>query len=774
MINKNLNTAFRGIVFCVSGLFLAQGAHSQTLEEIIVTAQKREQGLQDVPISASAVSGDSILEQGLTRLEDIGATQPSVFIAESFTGQQLFVRGVGTGVSNVSFEQSVAQFVDGVYSGRGRSSLVQFLDIESVEILRGPQPTYFGQNAIAGALNTRTRGPGNQFEGYVNASWDVEFDNKSIDAAFGGPISDTFGARIAARWNDDDGYGRDTVSGEPVNAREGEAVRVSFEWTPSDVWTISGKWEETSIDQDSFLLETINCNPGVSTPCNAAQDLELDVEYELNQLQATGGTVAFPGIPDFTGLPEIFDNQSRATDSSSGHLTFEYDGGGYLVTAITGLNEYEGESWFDLDATPLAGFQVGVAEEYEQFSQELRIQSTDAETIDWMAGVYYQDAELFTDSRQYIGVAGGNTGGIQYNEDAEWMSAFGAITYNVSDALSIDFGVRWSDVEKTATNQSHTAGLIDPVEGVGDFVTVDDTCLATPNTLNAGTCANAGFADDDVNGSIGINWFATEETMVYAKYATGFKAGGLNVGMSVPQRLQDYRYDSEEVDAIELGFKSTLMEGRLELNAALFSSDYSNLQVSTFDPTAGTTGEFNVGNAAEATSEGLEISGRFAATEALMLTYSATWLNAEYDDFPGAQCNLQEINAGVCDADGTTNRAGEKIEFAADFEASVGAEYVVPLNSDFELMLSGNAFYSDGYGLSTTYDQRLVQGSYERIDLRATMLSADGVWSASLFGNNITDSIVYNQVGPTVLNDEAFTASSARGAHWGIQARYNF
>ncbi len=770
----------------------AFGLAQNILEEVVVTAQKREQSLQDVPISVANVNGDDVLVQGLTRMEDIAAIQPSLRIVETYTGQSLKIRGVGTGVSNISFEQSVAQFVDGVYSGRGRSSLIQFLDIEAVETLRGPQPTYFGQNAIAGALNTRTRGPGNELEGYINAFWDVEFGTKSLDFAYGGPVSDSLGIRIAARLNDDDGYGWDTHKGEKVAQREGEAGRLSFNWLASEALTVSGKWEETTLEQASFAQENVGCGPG-SITCRWSENLGANIEHELDQQQSNGGTLPFPAftrLPDYTTLPDIFDREGRDTDSSAGHLTLEYDLDSYLMTAITGYVGTIGTAWNDVDFSPLPGFSGNVLEEYDQFSQELRFQSTDGEKLDWMAGLYYQDSTLHYNARLHIGLAMagpanlGATQGNQYNEDAQWTSAFAAATYRVTDVVSLDVGLRWSDVKKTGTNQAQTAGLIDPVFGPGEWVIRDSSCLTSPNTIVDGACANADYDDDDVSGSFGINWFASDNSMVYAKYATGFKAGGLNVGMSVAANLDDYIYNAEDVAAFELGFKNTLLESRLELNAALYSSKYTNLQVSTFDPTSdvAVAAEFTVGNVAESTVTGIEIVGRFAATDQLMLTYSLSLLDATYDDFPGAQCNDEEIAdptlclddpATLADETGTTNRAGEDIEFAAPAELSVGAEYQFPLSNSLELMLSGNVYWSDGYGLSTVFDRRLVQDSYERVDLRATLLSSDGTWSGSLFGSNLTDSITYGQLGPAIFNN-GYTISYFRGRGWGVQMRYNF
>ena len=267
MSNNHIVSRVIYSLITITALISSQLVFGQSiLEEILVTAQKREQSLQDVPISVATVSGDTILEGGVNRLEDMGATVSGLLLAESRNGHQIFIRGVGTSNANNSFEQSTSQFVDGIYIGRARSAVVSFLDVDRVEVLRGPQPTYFGLNTIAGGINIYSKKPTKEWERYVNSSYGFEFEDAVVDLAYGGPLTDAFRFRVAGRWTDLDGWGQDLTTGATTNSRQSLSYRVSGEWQPMDNLTIDAKYEHSNLEQGIFLVETIGCNTALSSP----------------------------------------------------------------------------------------------------------------------------------------------------------------------------------------------------------------------------------------------------------------------------------------------------------------------------------------------------------------------------------------------------------------------------------------------------------------------------------------------------------------------------
>lgn len=218
------------------------------LEEIIVTATKRAEGLQEVPISISVMSGEDIDAKGLTKMEDLSAYMPNVHVAEASGGTQLFIRGIGSGV-NYGFEQSVGTFVDGVYFGRGRSARGKFLDLERVEVLKGPQSTLFGKNTIAGAINITTAQPTDEFEGYVSAGYTTELEAKTLTTVISGPISDTIRGRLAIRSYEDEGYVKNlTESGVDGPQNDSLYVRGTLTFDLNEDWAATLKAEHGKYD----------------------------------------------------------------------------------------------------------------------------------------------------------------------------------------------------------------------------------------------------------------------------------------------------------------------------------------------------------------------------------------------------------------------------------------------------------------------------------------------------------------------------------------------
>jgi outer membrane receptor protein involved in Fe transport len=208
---------------------------SRSLEEVVVTAQKREQSLQDVPISILVTTGEALEKQNLARLEDLTQQMPNVHVSRGTIADQLTIRGVGSGL-NGGFEQSVGTYVDGVYHGRGHASQSSFVDVERLEVLRGPQSIYFGNNAIGGAFSVATRKPGDSWETQTKASYETEARESTIEVGTGGPVSDTLGLRVAARYSDMDGFLKNAGTGQRNPGIEDKFVRATLMWEPGDLW----------------------------------------------------------------------------------------------------------------------------------------------------------------------------------------------------------------------------------------------------------------------------------------------------------------------------------------------------------------------------------------------------------------------------------------------------------------------------------------------------------------------------------------------------------
>ncbi len=332
--------ALSALAFAIT---LAQTASAQMLEEVVVTATKRAEGLQDVPIAISVMSGAQIEEKALTNLEDMTPYLPNVHVAEGGAGTQLFIRGIGSGI-NYGFEQSVGTFVDGVYYGRGRSARGKFLDLERVEVLKGPQSTLFGKNTIAGAINITTAQPTDEFEAYVEASYRTELEGIGITAVVSGPFSDNVRGRLAVKKYDDDGYVENlAVGGEDGPQQDNLYVRGSLAWDVSENLSLTFKAESGQFDVLGRQQNIPLASPTATALYQAFGSPNFQAGFDYQQYDLN--------------FPErgLFDD----TESSAYQLTADWAIGEHTLRSITAFTEYEFTNSLDSDYSPLSFLSRG-------------------------------------------------------------------------------------------------------------------------------------------------------------------------------------------------------------------------------------------------------------------------------------------------------------------------------------------------------------------------------------------------------------------------------
>ena len=470
----------------------AQDSDEVILEEIVVTAQKREESLQDVPISVNAVSGEKLAEAGIARLDDLKAYVPNLQVTETGIANNFYIRGIGSGL-NQGFEQSLSTYADGVFRGRGPQSRMPFLDLERIEVLRGPQPILFGKNAIAGAVNLISARPTDEFMGSVRASYEGETNETAIESVLSVPFTETFGARLALRYRENDGYVQNLTRGGDEPSREDTFGRLTLAFTPSENFDATLKVEHGRFDIVGRQVEIFGELPAAPT-------------------LRPNGTTLTPPIPGLTYsqiLRNVFgqnigvlNNTVDYQRSSNGDfsilepteaaLTLNWRfGNGVTLTSVTGFSEYTLDEGCDCDFTGANVFTAGIAEEYDQFSQELRLASAKDQTVSWIGGLFLQNYSL--DESDFIFVPGnsvvvpllnGNPGlppgsgsafantrnPRVFKQDSEMFAVFGQATWNVTDAFRVTAGGRWATESKSGsrvtrlTNASGTdlpAGLID-------------------------------------------------------------------------------------------------------------------------------------------------------------------------------------------------------------------------------------------------------------------------------------------------------------------------
>ena len=772
MSRINLSKVFSTTLICT---FLFSNSAFAELEEIIVTAQKREQSLQDVPISISVVSGEVIRDAGLDNIEDLQAYVPNLQMSETGISTQLYVRGIGTG-NNQGFEQSVGQYIDGIYYGRQQLIRAPFFDMDRIEVLRGPQGTLFGKNTIAGALNMTTAKPTEELGGYISIEGG-EFSLLDGRFALSGALNSdgSLRGRIAGRYFETDGYIRNDFRDRDETEREESAIRFSLEHDVNDQFSYGAKLELNNFDTVGRAIEVIQDDPAIAPFPLAGFTFDEIFALVLTDQDAIGDT-SLDGV-----------RSANAREDSQNELinaTFEgrYDlANGSSLEFTTGYVEYEIEERCDCDFIAGDIFDTLGEEEYDQFSQEIRLVSPGGEKFDWLAGVFYQTSTL--DYQDQIRIpatsilpavnpqlaAISNTSAFRnYDADSDLFAVFAQGTWSFSDTFRATLGARFTTEDKDA---SRVLNVIDLATGQ---IPSDPTAAATAAAVYAGAFAvqteqllllgsptghnlNGDLSEDAFTPSISIEWDATDNVLVYGSISSGFKAGGFDARAN---NIGSFEFGEEEAVAFEAGFKSTLLNGNLELNGAIYFTDYDDLQIAQFDGTLG----FNVGNAASTEVSGFEIDGRWFISDAFTVNYSLGYLDHSYEDYQNGNCFNRQVPDGVLGAQGNQlcDYTGRDAQYTPEITSSVALNYEQELGASGMRVKGLIAYnYTDEQNVHVNIDPLYNIDSVGLIDISIGLESDN--WSVALLGQNVSDEDYVTYVGNTPLSGSSFGTNTFYG-----------
>lgn len=672
-------------------------AEELVVEEVIVTAQKRAQSAQDVPISIAVVQGE-VLDQ--FQIRDLKALQnyvPNLLIQSSPGNDAIYIRGFGSQAANYAFDQSVSIYVDGIYGGRNRQFMAPFFDVERVEVMRGPQGALLGKNTAAGAISVITARPTEEFEGRVTSSYNFDREGFEISGHVSGPMSDTVSGRLAVKYTDLDGYikNHSTAStSSDTTEIENKLIRGSLQFTPNDRFDILARVEYADFTTDGTNAVRVD-------PFNYSSS-NLDDEK-----------TAGPAIDH----PEE-DNQ----DSLNISVTTNVELGDHTLTLVTGYSSFEDDKWVGGGAGDPENWLSTFNEEFDQFSQEIRLLSPTDQTFEYIVGAYFDTADYDQfNASQYVDFLGLPffDGGIHhdFSQEADTLSLFGMGTWHVNEQFRISASARYTDNEKDGTfDQFVDSGI--PISG--------------PKNLSDSV------DEDNVDPSVSVQYDVNDDVMLYASYAEGSKAGGF-----VAQRAATdttFTFADESATNFELGAKTTWLDGALIFNVNYYNLEFEDLQVSFYESSIP---GFITGNAAEASSEGFEAEVAWQVTPSFQLSGSLAYLDAEYDDFPGAQCP-----SGSTDCDpvtNTTNLGGTTIVGASDWTATWKASFDQPIGANLHFYASVLGYYRSKYTTASDQDPIYgVQDGYDKWDARLEIAQAEGGWGVALIGKNITDEKTHN------------------------------
>ncbi|MCY7296633.1 TonB-dependent receptor [Alteromonas sp. a30] len=738
------------------------------LEVIMVTAQKRVQNVKEVPISMSAIDKNKLLENNIADSEELSAYIANFSISETSQGFNVFMRGLGSG-PNQGFEQTVGTYVDGVYRGRAHLMRSAFLDLERVEVLRGPQSALFGKNTTAGALNLTNAKPTQDFEGYVNATYNFDFNTRTIEAAVSNGLTDTLSGRLAVKVEDTDGFMDNTLSGQEEVANDTAIARLTLAWEPLSNTKITLTAQHDENESDGFTNSQAFVEPAIiasGAPILAQlQDVIIDDNtHKANPL-----------------LGEI-----EQTDFEADHLTLnmEVDFDNYVFTSITGWQDYSLEQSDDGDhgALPLV-FRVRGDEEFDQLSQEFRITSNFDGKFNYIAGVYYQDSSL-TYEEDYLVYPLNVLGDRHFNVESETWAAFAQLDYAFTEQWQATLGLRYSSEDKDGVRSLFA---VDPTTRtrIVDLPLVQAPVIAEafPQGLPGAVysqvvLAPQNFLDHDINGSRSEDEFTPslnikykmDDAMIYASVSTGTKAGGFDARANHPN---DFEFEDEEVTAYEIGAKLTLLDGDADLNIAAFSMDFEDLQTSVFD---GNTGFF-VENGSEASSIGVEVDGRWIIDNNWLVSGSVGWLDFEWDEFTGAKCFASvtlvpdnvEANGVSCNLEGKTNA------FAPEFSGSLNLEYYTEIFGNYELKANLDVIYKSDYYTNSDLNPFTQQEAFTKLNARVALNDSASSWQVALLAKNLTDKTVINYSTDMPLIGPGFYSVWVEpGRSFSLQFQYNF
>jgi iron complex outermembrane receptor protein len=679
----------------VSGQALAQtapsGSGARLLEEVVVTAQKREQRLQEVPIALSVVTAQDIENRSINDFTELLAEMPNtVIVQNNVTAPRINIRGVRSATLNPGIESAVGMQIDDVFLGRPSAFSSTLIDVERVEVLRGPQGTLFGKNTIGGLINIVTRAPSFETEGALDLTYG-NYDLKQARGYISGAlIGDRLAGKLSFTSREQDGWGENrNPAAENFNG--------------TDFWGIRGQLLGNFGESSSWLL--------------TLEKSEDDSPQSFLDVRS-GAITAFDDDPFDraieTDTPTFFDREQEAAS-----LRVNWNIGDLELVSITAYRslDFFGNSDNDFTAVPI--FETGGGEDQEQFSQEFRLLGSQGD-LNWLLGLFYFDQDQSAETPLILGPATPPAIGVGdipgYTEradtfaevDSESLAVFGSVDYRFNDKWQLVAGLRYTEDDKDFAYEQRTS-----IYELGGFPIDIIRFFAPPVAPYTDS-----LSDGDWSGDISLTHYLSDDINVYAKYARGFKAGGFDASFSSTSTLGDRVFDAEYLDSYEIGYKSELADGRVRLNAALFYADYQDKQETVFNGL-----NFVTANAAEAEIYGLELDLTAAATSWLTLVASLGLQDSEYSDFI---------------IDGSDN-SGNELQGVPGLTASLAALVDGEFANGWGWLFRGSVSYVDESYDTVSNNPDFLLEDRTIVNARLALNSPSGRYSFALWGKNLFD-----------------------------------
>ncbi len=753
------------------------------LKEIVVTARHRRENVQKIPLAISVLNGQQLQERGITSLAQVQHNTPNlVSYAANGRNSSIAIRGIGVDSASDGLDTTVGVYVDGVYLGRPGMALADLIDIQQIEVLRGPQGTLWGQNTAAGALNITTEPP--SFT--PGASLEVSAGNHGYTqerATVTGPVNDKIAVRLTLYNTDRDGTlnNNGSTAQGTVNNLNHLGGRFDVLLTPTPDLTItlrSDYWQERDSQNTSVITGDVN------TPAAQKELAALETVAKADHINWS------PTASKNAASINSAQNQRNSTYGTSAQVDYSFDD--LKLTSISALRAYNFNPLQDSDGTPLDILQVNVAETHDtQLSQEFRLAGPTGTPLDWQVGTFLFHQRLHdnyilnqygSDAAAYFNALSGKTldkigTGSQYDEKVDTTedsaALFGQGTWHATDKLDATLGLRFTEDRRYGTANSTVNGTItndypavpvsdDNLLAVAPHTAGNPTSVAIPASLTPLINVDAEFRGVNTSGTAGLSYKITPDTLVYGNFSDGYQSGGINLNSAV---LPGNEKIAPVVDDDwEVGLKAALFNHSLIVNADAYFDNIYNYQAN-IAPLNGA--KSYLANIKGIRAEGVEGEVDWLPVDGLLLTANGDYNNAYYTSYDDGQCPVEYTGTAT-----SCNETGRPVYFAPKWNGNFTGEYSYPINEKYEAYSIAQYSYTSGFYEAANDSQYSWQNGYGITNLRVGVKVDGGKYDLSVWANNVFNVRYYTTLGASSYGFVSGTPSDPLTA--GLTLRANF
>lgn len=703
-------------VAVASPAFAADEEQGTRLEEVVVTATKRAENTQNVAGAISVMSGEQVVEKGISRPTDLTQHVPGLNVKTS-TGSEnpvFTMRGIGLNdVSSIN-NPTVGIYLDDIFVPFVPMMTGQLFDVERIEVLKGPQGSLYGRNTTGGAVKFISRKPTADTSANARGEYS-SWNTLDLEGAVGGRLTDTVNGRIALITRQrQGGYQRNAFNNTTVGGQNKYAGRILLDWTASEQFNAELNLHGSYSKMEPLLREHI----GFRDPSTGVITCPAVLAGDRGGCTDTTGYADNDGKPFTSSMNQLYGNDTEAK-AWGAVLTLNYELPFATLTAISGYDWFKRHLVDDLDASPNTTFELNSNDKIQVFQQEVRLVSNNSDRLKWVAGAFYSWDNVKGTNEQAVDRLFNTRVLVTNDQTTKSIAVFGNVNYALTDQFSVIGGLRYTDEKKTRFTISEDLASLGNVSVLsptrGPFVFARQT-----NKIK----------NDNISGNVGMQFRPNDDVMLYATAAKGFKSGGFKGAISFnPNQLGPY--EPETLYSYEVGFKSTLLDGAMRLNMAAYHLDWKDFQayslVQLFNPAANTNVTVVVlTNAGDAKVQGVEADWTWQVTEGLRLNAAANYMHGKIETF-----NAQQ---------GGVNNKGRRLSNAPNFQFNTSFDYRFQVaEGGWTPYVSGEANYQSKVFFEIMNNPINSEGAYWLVNARVGARSPDGRWNVSLFARNLFD-----------------------------------